>query len=305
MTIRNRWLPVCVVAVVLIGCGTGKPRPARILGTTAVAPAPGMVVLDPVPESRRTVDTKNYELGATMTAAVGAAMIKVRDYEVGERIRTAVVTRPFRQLCVAGSRRRVQRHAGRVAATVPPAAESTAGTEAKPCTTGRFRYAAAQAGDRHAVAGIVREGGEVYYAVRFDGEDGVLYVLADGQGRLKPGRYLAWHARGRPAAAVELLETSVPLATGEPLFRYEREQVTTADVAGSGFEILYRGVTYDHRGRVYHLYYREFGRQTPTVPIHVQDLEFSRVPETIDLLGMRLRVTDVEPDRITFSVISD
>ncbi len=303
MTIRNRWLPVCVAVIALIGCGTGKPRPARIPGTDAVAPVPGAVVLDPVPESRRRVNTKNYELGSTMTAGLGTPMIKVRDYEVVERVVAAVVARPFHQLCPAAKRARVQRRAGRVSAAVP--ASKDTGQPPEPCREGRLRYAAGQPGDRHGVAGIVRQGGDAYYAVRFDGDDGVLYVLADEKGRLKPGRYLAWHGRGRPAAAIELLDTAVPLAAEPPLFRYEREQVTTADAAGSGFEILYRGVTHDHRGQVYHLFYREFGRGTPTVPIHVQDLEFSRVPETIDLLGMRLRVTDVQPERITFSVLSD
>ncbi|RMD85087.1 MAG: hypothetical protein D6815_02710 [Candidatus Dadabacteria bacterium] len=158
---------------------------------------------------------------------------------------------------------------------------------------------------------MVREGGRSYYAIRFDaGEEGTLYLLADEQGRPKPVPYVAWHPRrpssNQPAGvALELLEVEVPLDPARPIVRYETTQTTTASALGSGFEIVYQGITVDQRGTVFHLLYREFGRTTPAVPVHVQDLEFVGTPQTIDLLGLRLRVRAVSDDRIEYAVLGD
>ncbi|RMD84324.1 MAG: hypothetical protein D6815_04430, partial [Candidatus Dadabacteria bacterium] len=67
-----------VTLLAVLGCGTGKPGPARI-PEQALAPVakPGQLVLEPVPVNERPVSSKSYQLGKFATAGVGEPMVRV------------------------------------------------------------------------------------------------------------------------------------------------------------------------------------------------------------------------------------
>ena len=101
-TIARYWTLLIVAAAVAAAasCSTGKPAPAGIRQQKARADSRGKVVyLGPVPTDSRTVISKNYTIGGRRTAAVGEAVVGVRNYTAAERVTQAVVLRDFRQLC--------------------------------------------------------------------------------------------------------------------------------------------------------------------------------------------------------------
>ena len=100
--------------------------------------------------------------------------------------------------------------------------------------------------------------------------------------------------------------SSTPLVLGAPLFRFETDEAVAPDSANFvHYEILYRGTTYDYRGAVYHLLYREYRRENPSLPLYEQDLEFSSSVTTVDVLGLRMRVHDVNETQIVYTVLTD
>ncbi len=322
-------LGIVLAVLMAAGCTTGKPRPARVVPLQALAPPAGALMLEPAPRVSRAVNSKNYELGRKQSAAVGAPLIDVRDYTATERVVSAVLLRSFEQRCARrtaaaarepvggrpGLRRpraksnpakRASAAAGEETKTLPGPLPGEGAVQGVACTSGPLKHLRGAAGDRHDVVGILRDAAVSPYAVRFDAPDGTLYLLVDADGRLISKRYVAWHAASQnKTPALEPIEPRVPLAIESPLVRFETRQEAVASTRGSRFEIVYQGLTNDHRGGVYHLLYREFGRSMPTVPIHVQSLEFVGTPQTIDTVGLRIRVHEARPDEIVYTVLSD
>jgi hypothetical protein len=166
-----------------------------------------------------------------------------------------------------------------------------------------------------AVAGAMREGGSLYYLVQFDaGAEGMVYVAADARGRVKAGDYLsaASSATGEQTGATLLgvplrtLSQFASLPNDRPLFRYEiDEAIDTLAPDFQHFALFYQGTTYDHRGMVYHINYREYRREKGEEPLYQQSLAFAGETSTIDLLGFRIRVHDVSDKQIIYTVQRD
>jgi len=279
--------------VMLMGCvGTGKPRPAHIADQGPVADTSGNVAyVQTVPSTTRVVRSATYQVGMQRAAAVGEPMFTVRNYTAAERVVGAVAVRPFRQLCKQ------------------PAAGQPAGEDVA-CRSGRLASLRGNEGDRFGVAGAITEAGSTYYMVRLPAPDGLLYLALDTNGRPRRGRYAAW-SQNDPAITpigipVRWQDTPVGLDEEGPLFRFETAQ-SVAPERGNfvHYEVVYRGVTMNYRGMVFHLLYREYSSERADVPLYEQDLEYAAGVSTIDVLGLRLRVHDVNESQIVYTVVSD
>jgi hypothetical protein len=285
-------LTLVVVASVALGGCTGKPRPARVKDEGFEPDTSGNVVyMQHVPTSTRTVVNKNYSIGTRKVATVGEPMVGVRDYSAADLVTGAVPLRPFFQLCRA-----------------PGPGDDL---EQLACHSGRLAMLRGQTHDRFDVAGVFTEAGKTYYLARIPGNGGSLYLAIDTSGRVKPGRYAAWAADdvAQTPAGVPLRWQDTPVylqLEPEPLFRFEtQESVAPSAAKFVHYELLYKGTTYDYRGMVYHLLYREYRREDPSLPLYEQDLEFSGSVTSVDVLGLRIRVEDVSDNQIVYTVLSD
>jgi len=274
------------------GCfGTGKPRPAHVEERVFEPDTSGNVVyLQPVPSRTQPVISRGYRVGEERVAAVGEAMFVVRNYTGAERVTSAVALRAFQQLC-----KRAQ--AGETA------------TDKLACRSGRLSYIRGNEHDRFDVAGSITDGGTTYYMLKVTTDDGTIYLAVDGNGRLRAGRYAAWapNASETTPIGVPLRWQDVPVALdSDPFFRLE----TTSTPVGGGanfvhYAVVYRGVTLDYRGLVFHLLYREYGQGDESTPVYEQSLDYAGGVSVIDVLGLRLRVQDVSESQIVYTVVSD
>ena len=179
------------------------------------------------------------------------------------------------------------------------------------CDSGRLSWVRGETGERFGVAGIFAEDGKEYYLLDVPTPEGNLYVAVDKLGKLKEEPYLAWRdldevATTRFGVPLRYVKTKVPLEEETRLFRFETTE--TMSLQGGdyrNFELVFEGTSYDHRGMVYHVLYKEYGRDRPTTPIFVQDLAYARQTNTVDILGMRIRVHDVSDDEIVYTVQRD
>lgn len=179
------------------------------------------------------------------------------------------------------------------------------------CQSGRLSYIHGKQGDRFPVAGAFEAAGKRYYLLEIPTPNGTMYIAVDALGRLKYDPYLAWHELDDTAATrfgvpLEYQNASVAMGEKGRLFRFETtETVSVHGGAYRNFELVYKGTTYDHRGMVYHVLYKEYGRDRPTVPIFIQDLAYASQTDTVDILGMRIRVHDVDDSQISYTVQRD
>jgi hypothetical protein len=318
----------CVAGLAVAGfvascAGTGQPQPARVDEPVYEVAEGRVLYMTSVPVSSRTVLRKDYTLGARRTAAVGEVMLSVENYTVSDRVAEAVALEPFAQPCKASrgtsgsparSKPSYRRSAGNESASMAEDAVETApGTRA--CQAGRVSYVRGAENDRFTVAGAFREGGNLYYLIEFNaGSEGTVYLAADARGRVKAGDYLFT----APAAGEEeriatplgvplrVLSPSASLQRESPLFRFDvEESVDSLAPDFQHFALLYEGTTYDHRGMVYHLLYREYRRDESDLPLFEQSLAFAGETSTIDLLGFRMRVHDVDDRQIIYTVQRD
>jgi hypothetical protein len=101
-------------------------------------------------------------------------------------------------------------------------------------------------------------------------------------------------------------DTPVPLQVEGTVFRFDTQETVAPE--GSRFvhyELLYKGTTYDYRGMVYHLLYREYRRENPNLPLYEQDLEYPSSVSTVDVVGLRIHVEDVNDNQIVYTVMND
>jgi hypothetical protein len=218
-------------------------------------------------------------------------MFSVRNYTAADRVVGAVALQSFRQLCRSPGPGDVD-------------------LEALACRSGRLSQIRANAHERFDVVGSYIDAGKGYYFVHIPADDGNLYIAVDTAGRIRYGKYAAWAADdiAETPAGVPLRwqDTPVPLQIQGPVFRFETQETVAPEASRFvHYELLYRGTTYDWRGMVYHLLYREYRRENPSLPLYEQDLEFAGSVTTVDVLGLRIRVEDVNDNQIVYTVMSD
>jgi hypothetical protein len=337
-----RTLRLCAAIVVVMGMAacTGQPSPARIREPVYDLADGKVVYMDNLPTSTRTVLQKDYALGARRVARVSEPMLSVKNYTVADRVVAAVVLEDFEQPCAAS--RAVRSSGGSVATgrsatggkpghkshSSKTATEAQAEVEieaaevveaAEPavrtvrCRDGRLSRVRGQREQRLPVGGAMREGGDLFYMVQFDAaEDGMVYLASDARGRVKAGDYLARSkAPGQSESTplgipLEIMSTKTPLMRDKVLFRYEVEE--TIDPLAPQFQhysLMYEGTSYDHRGMVYHVLYREYRRDGSKIPLFEQSLAFAGETSTVDVLGFRIRVHDVSDKQIVYTVQRD
>jgi len=178
------------------------------------------------------------------------------------------------------------------------------------CKRGLLSYVLAASGERFAIAGQFVEAGKTYYLVQLPVRGGDLFLAVDDSGRLKPERYVAWHdeddtRKTSLGIPIEYLSVKYPLAPEKPLFFFDHRESVVAGGTSQNFDLIYEGTSYDHRGMVYHMRYREYDRVRPNEPIYVQDLAYSGHTSTVDVLGLRIRVHDVSDQQIIYTVQND
>lgn len=299
MRTLRAWATIIVVTG-LAAC-TGQPSPARIDEPVYKLADGRTHYMDEVPASTRTVLEKDYAVGVRRTARVSETLLAVKNYTVSDRVRAAVALEDFEQLCVQPKTATAGSKASRN--------ENSSGR----CQAGRLSYVRGQREERFNVGGAFREGGNLYYMVEFDAaEAGPVYVASDPRGRVKTGDYLAHDTSDQPAVstplgvAVDFITSETPLPRDHALFRFELSE--TIDPLAPNFQhysLQYEGTSYDHRGMVYHLLYREYRRDGSTNPLFEQSLAFAGETSTIDVLGFRIRVHNVDDKQIVYTVQRD
>ncbi len=178
------------------------------------------------------------------------------------------------------------------------------------CRRGTLKYVYGHQGDRFPIAGAFTENERMYYLVQLPAPGGDLMLAADDAGRLKGEPYAAWRDEGdttetRLGVPLRYQTTKVPLELEGPLFRYEHREAVVAGGGSQNFDLIYRGTSYDHRGLIYHVLYREYDRTRATDPIYVQDLAYSGQTNTLDVLGMRIHVHDISDAHIIYTIQDD
>ena len=168
---------LALAAITAASCSTGQATPAKIKTEYVERDESGdTFYLEPVPTESRKVDWKNYQVGVRETAKVGEPIIVVKDYTVSDRVMRSVARHSFAQL-----------------GTTPKSETLTADEiESLSCTSKPFVYMRGHEDQSFRLSGAVVEDGEVYFLNEVDAPEGTLFFATDGQGRLKPGTYLAW-----------------------------------------------------------------------------------------------------------------
>jgi hypothetical protein len=278
-------------ALLTTGCfGTGKAGPAHVTEHTFKPDTSGNVVyLQPAPGRTQPVISRGYQVGEQRVAAVGEPMFIVRNYTAAERVVSAIARHSFRQLCKK-----------------PKAGEPA--TDELACNSGRLSFIRGSEHDRFDVAGAIADGGSTYYMVKVPTTDGAIYLAVDANGRLRPGRYAAWSPSDpeNTPAGVALRWQDTPVGLDDTsLFQLETTETPIASSNFVHYAIVYRGVTLDYRGLVFHLLYREYGQADENTPVYEQSLDYAGGVSVIDVLGLRLRVHDFNESQIVYTVLSD
>jgi hypothetical protein len=294
-------LAAVVVVVSATGCSTGQANPAKIRTEFVTRDESGdTVYLQKVPADMHRVNWQNYKVGERTEAKVGEPIIAVRNYTAGDRIVRSFPLHDFAQPC------KLPRDSSSMAALSEEEREKLA------CSSNPLSYMRGSTDSMFQVAGAFQRNGNVYYLNPIDTPDGTLFFATDREGRLKPGRYLSWRSASKTSIVtqygipLEALSVKVPLDDQEPLVRYETEEHIVPESSDYvHYELLFAGTTYDQRGMVYHFLYKEFRRGGKQIPIYTKQLEFTKRKTTIDLLGRKIRVFDVNDDRIAYSVQMD
>jgi hypothetical protein len=285
-------------------CSTGKPRPASIKSEYVTPDASGRTIyLAAAKDEQREIDSRNYFLGERTVASVGEAVVEVRNYTVGDRAIRAAVLQDVRQTC---GRRTLRIGSSR------PEARSEQQPALAPCKSGPLSYLDLRAGRVLNVAGGFEENGVVYYLLSQETPEGTLFIATDRSGYLKRSGYAAWRDAKAETVVTQLgmplsvVDVSEPLSFSTPIVHYETEEVIVADSPKYvHFELDYAGTTYDHRGRVWHLLYKEYRRNPPGSPIYTKRLDYTEIGSPIELLGMRILIHDATDTYLTYTVLED
>ncbi len=330
-------LVIAAAVAAIASCSTGKPAPAGIKEQKVRADASGKIVyLEPVPTDSRTVMSKNYTIGGRRTAAVGEPVVGVRNYTAAERVTSAVVLRDFRQLCEVPKPPKKPEQAAESEGDNQPASSTDSGFFDSfgrfACRKGVLGQLKAGKGAVLTVPGAFEESGEIYYLLEIPTDEGAVFLSVDRRGRVKPDRYAARRTsadqdvitprgipltylatRGplqitlEPGEAVDPYDvpTSGPTYSG-PVVRFQTsEAVLPHGSANQYFDLIYNGATFDHRGMVFHILYKEYRRDNPEVTLYTKSLAYTAGQSTIDLLGFRIRVHDVNETSIAYTVERD
>jgi hypothetical protein len=310
----TRLLFACLVPVAAFaaaGCSTGKPRPAKIK-TEYIQPdtSGATIYLTPPKDEQRLVDTRNYQLGQRAVASVGEPVVSVRRYTAGDRAVRAIVMQDIRQACrrqrTTTSTKTLVRGKKDETKVEAPAGETI------PCTSAPLSYLQVEAGRMLRVAGGFQEGATYYYLLPLDTPEGTLFLATDVNGYLKRDRYAAWRGAneenvvtqvGIPLAVVKV---DNPLYFDTPIVRYETEEVVVPESPEFvHYELLYAGTSYDYRGRIWHLLYKEYRRDPPGAPIYTKRMDYTDVGSAIDLLGLRIQIHDAGDSYLSYTVVRD
>ncbi len=251
-------------------------------------PTDEFLFMRPAPAEQRVVFSKSYELGRRYTVAVDEPMVSIKNYGVAERVTRAVILQDFDQQC-----------------------GSLLGRDHVSCTDSPFSGVRGNLGDTFRVGGAIVEEGVPYYMIEIEAVGGNAYMLADPDGYLRDGAYMAWRGekengmnrRGLPHEAVQ---PEIRLDVAGPLFSYETDETFVVDAARYlNYELVYKGTAYDHRGTSYRVLYREYRRDNTRVPSFEQVLSFAADQTDFELLGLRIGVYGATADTLTFSVEQD
>jgi hypothetical protein len=295
------------LSVLAVACSTGKPRPASIKSEYAAPDTSGRTIyLTAAKDEQREVDSRSYTLGQRTIASVGEPLVEVRNYTVGDRAVRAVLLQDVRQTC---GRRTLRSGSSRSGSRSD---EAAAGSESAACKSAPLSYLDLPAGRVLNVAGGFEENGVVYYLLAQETPDGTLFLATDRAGRLKSRGYAAWRDAKSETVVTQLgmplrvLDISEPLSFASPIVRYETEEVVITDSPKYvHFELDYAGTTYDYRGEIWHLLYKEYRRNPPGSPIYTKRLDYTDVGSPIELLGMRIQIHEATGRYLTFTVIDD
>ncbi|MFT4569671.1 MAG: hypothetical protein ACI8TX_000367 [Hyphomicrobiaceae bacterium] len=270
------------------GCSqllSGKPD-AKAQSDTAVA---GEVVYRKnVPSVTRTVMSKSYRVGEAYRVRVNTPLVSVKNYTVAERVTRAVALEDFEQTC-----------AGVLSGT------------GQACSGLPLSSIRGGLGDTFDIAGTAEAGGQTYFMVGLPAAGARVYLLVDSNGYLAEGAYVAWrsstderfHVRGMPHG---LVAPPRSLQTAGPLFSLESDETFVSSGARYlNYDIFYRGTGNDVRGEIYRLVYREYGRSASPVPIFQQNLAYPMAQGTIDILGLRMKISGADASGIGFTVVQE
>lgn len=335
-----KYSTLLIIILAVAACSTGKPAPAGIRQQKVRADASGKIVyLEPVPTDSRTVISKNYTIGGRRTAAVGEPVVGVRNYTAAERVTSAVVLRDFRQLCEAPEppkRPTPQEQPAETSTDAGATASEGLGffdsLERFACRKGILGRVRATKGTVLAVPGAFEENGEIYYLLEIPTDEGAVFLSVDRRGRVKSDRYIVRRrsadknvitpqgipltyltTRGplqitlEPGEAVDPYDvpTKGPTYAG-PVVRFQTsEAILPHGSANQYFDLIYNGASFDHRGMVYHILYKEYRRDNPEVTLYTKSLAYPAGQSTIDLLGFSIHVHDVNETSIAYTVERD
>lgn len=317
-----------------------QPRHAEMVAQSVKAQ------LGAIEKVTATRTTTTYQVGERAWAKRGEVLFSVKRLTASRRAVGAVALRDFRQPCrqvseamkgVAPEKRsetaeRRDRSDSLVCrmgflATMfskrcqPPETDEPWDPETAPvgavaddglgCQEEPFNRVRARRGQSFRLAGMVSDGGIVFYAVKIAAAEGTAYLLVDGDGYLRRARYLGWRGADAPKSAaggleIELLRPPVRLESGLPLFQLEYESMAVSGAGGQvHYEVVYNGLSRDTRGTSYHLIYKEFHADNPEEPIHMRDLGYKADQKQIEIVGVNVQVDEVSESRILYTVLGD
>jgi hypothetical protein len=268
----------------------GKLRPHARLQMVQER-AEGELHLGEAPTVTRTIITRGYDLGAKSTVEVGEPIVSLRKHTSSSKVVAAVAKRDFKIRCI-GTR------------TLSPNSDNPRG-----CLDIPYARLTAGAGDQLFVPGVVAGSdiGEPTYLISVNVETGVLYLLADQQGRILGDRNVAWR-RGNTTIADDvglplvygLLD--IPSPSDEPLFEYRQTDGLREGQSYLNYDLVYKGKKRGAAGDLIELAYIEYSPFTGDVPLYTQDLVFDSSRPTISFKQFRIKVFEADDRTITFSV---
>lgn len=283
-------LPIVCVSM-LSACAATPPGRGANASAASLATS-GVLHLTEAPANRQEVTKRSYTAGQLETVSMGQPVVSLRSYTAVERVASATALHPLRAHCVETG--------------FWGGAPSTRACSKPPLDHLRFKQ-----GQSLEVAGSAIDASDEthpYVAVALPTESGVFYVLADRQGRLKPGRNVAWSPAaglgaydpdGRVLAYADL---DVPLEFDGRLFDFATVQTTEAGPSALNYDLVYDGRRYGPRGLALALRYREYGPTGDEQLLYTQEFFYDRDVGDIDFKDLIIHISQFDDDAVTFSV---
>ncbi|MFN2426557.1 MAG: hypothetical protein ABR587_08950 [Candidatus Binatia bacterium] len=287
---------VAAAALALLsGCSEMKMAGASLRGVVGSAPGPqpipeGAVALQPLAPVRRDIYTRSYRLGETYQAKSGDTVVSVKNYAVTEKVGHATVLRDFAQTC----RRRWPR--GRDTLCEDSPLDSVRG---------------AMGSVFDVVGAVTRPDGQFFAVLLPSDGRSQTYLLVDPTGRLRKGTYIAWRedlSPGYSLGQVPVVELAPDLALDSqaPLFSFESvEKFVFMGPGYLSFDLIFTGTRDTARGELITFLYREFGRDSTSMPTFERPLQFPVSQRVLELEKLRIEVEPVGYSELRFRVIAD